>query len=279
MSEVVAVRSSSISGDPSFKFGIASRLLWSYPLHEVITIAKSLHYNAVEVWAEHYIRDKGKKSRLAFSKSSLIFSLHAFSFDINITSMNRRIRRESRRQMFDSVNYAHEIGARCMVVHPGKLTSSKDSPEEYWEMQIEAISEIALKAKEIGMDVNMEIMEPGKKEIVTTPDMANDILEAISMENFGLTLDFSHAQLTGRPLDFIQKLEKISHIHLSDTKGNRPHCLLREGDLDVIGILKALRKRYDGLIIIEGWNPQDELGMVTKTIDILKGIRKELSKL
>jgi sugar phosphate isomerase/epimerase len=77
------------------KFGIASRLLWSYPLNDVIATAESLHYEGVEVWAEHYVRDRAKKSRLAFGKSSLIFTLHAFSFDVNITSMNGRIRRES----------------------------------------------------------------------------------------------------------------------------------------------------------------------------------------
>jgi sugar phosphate isomerase/epimerase len=258
------------------KFGIASQLLWSYSLQDVIAIAESLHFDGVEIWAEHYLRDKGKKTRITISQSSLIVTLHAFSYDINITSMNKKIRRESLRQMFDSVNYAQEIGAQCMVVHPGKVSSSKDPPEEYWAMQIEALSEIALKANVIGMDVAMEIMESGEKEIVATPEMANDILDAIPMENFGITLDLSHAQLTGRPLEFIQKLKKISHIHLSDTKGNRPHCLLGEGDLDIIGILRALRERYDGLVIIEGWNPQDELGMVEKTAEIVKAIEQEL---
>jgi sugar phosphate isomerase/epimerase len=258
------------------KFGIASRLLWSYPLCDVIAIAERLHYDGVEIWAEHYIRDRGRKSRLAFSKSSLIFALHAFSFDVNITSMNKRIRRESIRQMFDSLHYASEIGARCVVVHPGRTSSAKDSPDEYRAMQVDSLSEIVLKAKELGVDVNMEIMEPRKKEIVTTPEMTNEILQAIPMENFGITLDLSHAQLTGSPLEFIRRLEKISHIHLSDAREGTSHCLLGEGDLDVCGILKELRRRYDGLVIIEGWNRQDELGMVKKTTERVNEIRSEL---
>jgi len=258
------------------KFGIASRLLWSHPLYDVIAIAERLHYDGVEVWAEHYIRDRGKKSRLALSKSSLFVTLHAFSFDVNITSMNRKIRRESMRQMFDSLQYAYEIEARCVVVHPGRTSSTKDPPEEYWPMQIDSLSEIVLKAKEIGTDVNMEIMEPRKKEIVTTPEMANDIVQAISMENFGITLDLSHAQLTGRPLEFIRKVKKISHVHLSDAKEDTPHYLLGHGDLDVFRVLRELRKRYDGLVIIEGWDRQDELGMVKKTMDMVKEIKLKL---
>ena len=258
------------------KFGIASRLLWSYPLYDVIAIAERLHYDGVEVWTEHYVRDRGRKSRLALSESSLFVTFHAFSFDVNITSMNKRIRRESMRQMFDSLDYAYQIGARCMVVHPGRISSTKDLPEEYWTIQIDSLSEIVLKAREIGMDVNMEIMEPRKKEIVTTPEMANEILQAISMENFGITLDLSHAQLTGRPLEFIRKLKKISHIHLSDAKEGTPHYLLGQGDLDIFRILKELRKRYDGLVIIEGWNRQDELGMVKKTMDRVKEIKLKL---
>jgi len=258
------------------KFGIASRLLWSYPLYDVVAIAEGFHCDGVEIWAEHYIRDRGKKSRLVLSKSSLFVTLHAFSFDVNITSMNRRIRRESMKQMFDSLNYAYEIGARYVVVHPGRTSSTKDLPEEYWPMQIDSLSEIVLKAKEIGMDVNMEIMEPRKKEIVTTPEMANDIVQAISMENFGVTLDLSHAQLTGRPLEFIRKVKKISHVHLSDAKGGTPHYLLGQGDLDLFRILRELRKRYGGLVIIEGWDRQDELGMVKKTMDTVKEIKSKL---
>ena len=222
------------------------------------------------------MRDRAKKGSLALGRSSLIFTLHAFSFDVNITSMNRRIRRESMRQIFDSLNYAYEIGARCMVVHSGRTSSSKDLPKDYWAMQIDSLSEIVFKAKKIGVDVNMEIMEPRKKEIVTTPEMANEILQAIPMENFGITLDLAHAQLTGSPLEFIQKLKKISHIHLSDTKEVTPHYLLGEGNLDLFRILGELRKRYDGLVIIEGWNRQDELGMVKKTMKRVKEIKSKL---
>ncbi len=258
------------------KFGIASRLLWSYPLNDVIVIAERLRYEGVEVWAEHYVRDRGKKTRLLFGKSSLAFTLHAFSFDVNITSMNRRIRRESMRQMLDSLSYAREIGAGSVVVHPGRASSTKDSPDEYWEMQIDSLSEIAQRAREIGVNVNMEIMEPRKKEMVTTPEMANNILKAISMENFGITLDLAHAQLTERPLEFIRGVKKISHVHLSDAKEGTPHALLGQGDLDVFEILQDLRERYDGMVIIEGWDRLDELGMVNKTADILKEIKVKL---
>lgn len=180
------------------------------------------------------------------------------------------------RQMFDSLDYVSEIGARCVVVHPGKTSSTKDSPEEYWTMQIDSLSEIVLKAKEIGMDVNMEIMEPRKKEIVTTPEIANEILQTIPMENLGITLDLSHAQLSGGPLEFIRRLKKISHVHLSDAKEDNPHYPLGGGDLEVCGSLKELRKRYDCLVIIEGWDWLDELGMVKKTSEIVNEIRSKL---
>ena len=161
------------------KFGIASRLLWSYPLYDVIDIAEKLDFDAVEVWAEHYLRDKGRKTSLAFKNASLIFTLHAFHQDINITSANRRIRRESLKQMFDSAKYAYEIGARTMVVHPGRTSNSKDPHKPYWELQIEALSQVALKTKELGINVCMEVMEPRKKEIVTTPEAANAVFQAV----------------------------------------------------------------------------------------------------
>jgi len=71
-------------------------------------------------------------------------------------------------------------------------------------------------------------------------------------------------------------LKKISHIHLSDAKVGTPHYLLGQGDLDLFRILRELRKRYEGLVIIEGWDPQDELGMVKKTMDMVKEIELKL---
>lgn len=115
-----------------------------------------------------------------------------------------------------------------------------------------------------------------KQKIVTTPEMANDILKAISMENFGITLDLAHAHLAEKALEFIRKVRKISHVHLSDAKEGPPHPLLGQGDLDFCVILKDLRKRYDGLVIIEGWDRLDELGMVKIPADIAKEIKVKL---
>ncbi len=279
MSEVVPVRSFSIPRGLSLKFGIASQLLWSYPLSEAIHIAELLGYEAIEVWAEHYRRDSCKKLRRSIDHSPLIFTLHAFSYDINITSSNRRIRRESIRQSLQSLTYASEIGSGCVVLHPGRLSSPKHLPDEYWEIQIDSLTEIVNKAEEFRMDVYMEIMDPQKKEIVITPETANAIYRAISKNNFGITFDAAHAQLTGDPVAYIKKLDNISHVHLSDSTTGNTHCLLGRGNLNVMRVLTELKKRYKGLVVVEGWDPRDELGMVTKTMDILRGIRKKLFKL
>jgi len=262
---------------PSLKFGIASQLLWSYPLPEAIQIAERLGYDAVEIWAEQYSRDKGKKLRFSIDQSPMIFTLHAFSYDINITSSNRRIRRESIRQSLQSLAYASEAGAKCVVLHPGRASASKDLPAEYCKIQIDSLTTIVNKAEQFRINVYMEIMGPEKKEIVTTPETANEIYRAISRSNFGITLDVAHAQLAGDPIAYIKNLDNISHVHLSDSMPGNAHCLLGQGNLKVMQVLKELKNRYNGLVIIEGRDRTDELGMVTKTIDILKKIRKELS--
>ena len=252
------------------KAAISSLLFKSHSLEEVIDLARDSGVSWLEVWTEHFWRDDPGDLLRKLKRSGLDLSVHGPIGDLNITSSNLGIREESARQVLKGIEEAAEMGARVITVHPGYLTGRQDTPEEIWDVQVAAFKRFAERGKELGLVVAMETMEKRNKEVVIHPDIANRIVDAVNMDNFGVTFDVSHAHTVMDVVEFIRALDKISHIHISDTKSGKVHVQMGEGEIDFGSVLHALKEKYDGALVIEGWNPKDEFGMVQKSTSFLK---------
>jgi len=248
---------------------ISSLLFKSRPLGHVVDLARDVGISWLEVWTEHFWRDDDGRLLKKLRSSGLDISVHGPIGDINITSSNGGIRQESVRQVLQGVEEAAGMGARVITVHPGYLTGRQDGPDSIWDLQIEGLSRIAKRGKELGILVAMETMEKRNKEVVIHPELANQIIDAVNMDNFGVTFDVSHAHTVMDVVEFIRALRKIVHIHISDTKSGKVHVLMGEGEIAFGPVLQALRRKYDGALVIEGWNPKDEMGMVQKSTAFL----------
>src|SRR3990170_1697740 len=233
---------------------ISSLLFKSHPLGGVVDLARDIGVLWLEVWTEHFRRDDDGRLLEKLRKSGLGLSVHGPIGDINITSSNRGIREESLRQVLHGVEEAAKMGARVITVHPGYLTGRQDGPESIRDLQVEGLTRIARRGKEVGIH----------------PEIANEILAAVNMENFGVTFDVSHAHTVMDVVQFIRALRKINHIHISDTKSGKVHVLMGEGEIAFGPVLQALKQKYDGALVIEGWNPKDEMGMVQKSTAFLR---------
>lgn len=255
---------------------ISSLLFKSHPLGHVINLAREIGITWLEVWTEHFWRDDDGRLLEKLRNSRLDLSVHGPIGDINITSSNSGIRAESVKQVLQAVEDAAKMGARVITVHPGYLTGRQDGEESIWDMQVEALARIAKGGKEVGILVAMETMEKRNKEVVIHPEIANRIIDAVNMNNFGVTFDISHAHTVMDVAAFIRSLRKIVHIHISDTKAGKVHVLMGEGEIAFGPVLHALKEKYDGALVIEGWNPKDEMGMVQKSTAFL---RAQLSRL
>ncbi len=236
----------------------------------MIDLAREVGITWLEVWTEHFWRDDDGWLLQILSKSGLDLSVHGPIGDINITSSNSGIRAESVKQVLQAVEDAAKMGARVITVHPGYLTGRQDGEESIWDMQVEALARIAKRGKEAGILVAMETMEKRNKEVVIRPEIANRIIDAVNMDNFGVTFDISHAHTVMDVVAFIRSLRKIVHIHISDTKAGKVHVLMGEGEIAFGPALHALKEKYDGALVIEGWNPKDEMGMVQKSATFLR---------
>lgn len=248
---------------------ISSLLFKSQPLGHVIDLARDQGISWLEVWTEHLWRDDHGDLLKRLSQSGLSLSVHGPIGDLNITSSNRGIREESIRQVVQGIEEAAAMGAKVITIHPGFLTGRQDAPDDIWDMQISAFKRFASRGKELGLVIAMETMEKRNKEVVIYPEIANQIVEAVNMDNFGVTFDVSHAHTVMDVVEFIRALKKISHIHISDTKDGKVHALMGRGEIAFETVLQALREKYDGALVIEGWNPKDEMGMVRQSTAFL----------
>jgi sugar phosphate isomerase/epimerase len=255
---------------------ISSLLFKSHSLGDVIDLARDQGVFWLEVWTEHLWRDDKGDLLQRLRQSGLSLSVHGPIGDLNITSSNQGIREESIRQVLQSIEEAAEMGAKVITIHPGFLTGRQDTPQDIWDMQISAFMRFAARGRQLGPLIAMETMEKRNKEVVIHPEIANQIIDAVNMENFGVTFDVSHAHTVMDVVDFIRALRKISHIHISDTKDGKVHVLMGQGEIVFGPVLQALKEKYDGALVIEGWNPKDELGMVQKSTAFLNA---QLAKL
>ncbi|HEY2922389.1 MAG TPA: sugar phosphate isomerase/epimerase family protein [Candidatus Binatia bacterium] len=255
---------------------ISSLLFKSHSLGDVIDLARDQGVSWLEVWTEHLWRDDKGDLLKRLRQSGLSLSVHGPIGDLNITSSNQGIREESIRQVLQGIEEAAEMGAKVITVHPGFLTGRQDTAEDIWDTQISACTRFATRGKELGLIVAMETMEKRNKEVVIYPEIANQIIDAVNMDNFGVTFDVSHAHTVMDVVEFIRALRKISHIHISDTKDGKVHVLMGQGEINFGPVLQALKEKYDGALVIEGWNPKDELGMVQQSTAFLNA---QLAKL
>jgi sugar phosphate isomerase/epimerase len=256
---------------------ISSLLFKSHSLGEVIDLARDQGVSWLEVWTEHLWRDDKGDLLKRLRQSGLNLSVHGPIGDLNITSSNPGIREESIRQVIQGIDEAAAMEAKVITIHPGFLTGRQDMPEDIWDMQISAFIRFASRGKELGLTIAMETMEKRAKEVVIEPKIANRITDAVNMDNFGLTFDISHAHTVMDVVEFIRALRRIKHIHISDTKNGKVHVLMGQGEIAFEPVLQTLREKYDGALVIEGWNPKDELGMVQKSTAFLNAQLQKLN--
>jgi len=240
------------------RFGSSTLLLQERSVCEALEGIARCGFQAAEVWIEHLWRTGESPEKVArWARAlELELSLHGASYDVNISSTNPGIRRESLCQAKESIVTAARLGAEVVVLHPGRLSSSRGSIEECWKRLQEAVVLMDEWADREGVKVGLEAMENRPREVYVSPADVHRLL-SVGWTNIGLTLDIAHAYTLMDPVDYVAQLDSrwIIHVHLSDSTEEIVHVPLGHGQLDINAILRALSERYDGLVILEGYVP------------------------
>ncbi len=234
---------------------LSGPLLWAHTFEEILSAAHELGYDGVELWAYQLLRDEADPAAVAARARALglTVTMHALSWDLNPTSRLPGVARASQDALTQSVELAAAVGAHLLVIHPGHTSAPHDDSAPYWPALITSVQQIADQAASCGLQVGVEHMEAREIEYLITPDDANRLVREVDRPNVGTVLDIAHIPWGEDETRFLQRLERVVHVHLSDADETRLHLPLGQGRRDLVPILCALAP-YHGSVALEGFS-------------------------
>jgi sugar phosphate isomerase/epimerase len=174
--------------------------------------------------------------------------VHSAVYDINLASLNPLVRKASIRQTVESIRFAAKIGAKIVIIHPGRLP--KDYPPMYLKNSrinlLTSLNVMARMAGRIGVMLAIENSPRGKAHrLVATPQEHLHILRRLGSPHLGALLDLGHAHTWGLDLrDYIRSLAGyILLFHVHDNRGGTDeHLALGRGNIDLSGAAEEIQR-------------------------------------
>lgn len=251
---------------------LSSTLLWRGSLEEIFDNVFRFGSDGIELWSQQFFYRKFDIGE--FEKLAALYPLkncvHSQSWDLNISSVNDGIRKQSVAEVKKSVELAYQLGLDEVTVHPGHRTIS-GTEVSYGAYLHESLREILEYAQKRKIDVSLEIMEKIPREFVTTMDAMKAVCGDM-FDQFVYTLDVAHCDGEEEILSTLQNYRpRISKIHISNRKGSRFHTPLDEGDYDMEKLLPELA-RYNLPMVIEGLDSSRDFSAAKQNIQFVQHI-------
>ena len=238
---------------------MSSTLCWSHHPSEAIRIAQENDFSGIEFWAEHIWRYDADPFNLSHEAkaASLELTVHASSWDLNITAFNKGMRAQSVVEIKKSIDLASDLDAKYMTFHPGMLTIPGKMLEAHFGMLLESVAELMDYAERKNVVLSMELMEEKEKEFITTPTAMNRFISTLGRD-LKTTFDIAHVPLYENPCRYYEQLSAINSIHLSDSTATTYHVPLGEGCIDFRCILPIIREAQLP-VVLEGMDDSKDL--------------------
>ncbi|MGN0177028.1 MAG: sugar phosphate isomerase/epimerase family protein [Methanobrevibacter sp.] len=218
------------------KVGFTTLALFMEDNNKIIKTAKQHGFEIIEILGEDpfFIKDHGE-----FKDCGIDIRIHAATVDINIASLNKGIRAESVKQMIQCGQYAENINANTITIHPGVIGRNEPRLRKHaLELAAESVGKII---DNTNVEVSVENMPVRGKFLANKVEEIEMIQEATGCS---LTIDTGHGNTCGN-LEEMLSLKNISYCHLNDNDGVKDqHITLGEGTLDL-----NLLKKVDTAII------------------------------
>jgi sugar phosphate isomerase/epimerase len=253
------------------KIGVSSGLVRTFPFEKAVEIIAQTGYREIEIWMEHMELCKlSDREFINYMKRfNMGYRFHSNVCDTNLTSKNIGIRTESNKQVRNEIKRVAELGGKILTVHPGRMSSSKDIAEEFWDIQYEAFDLIAKYAQEFDVLVGVENMEMRAKEFVLTGTHINKLFASLRYPSVGLTFDIAHCMSVEEPLTFLNELNvPIVNVHMSQYAKGHMHLPMysEKATINMIEIWRKLKTLYNGPMIIEGFIRNNEVENLTRNL-------------
>ncbi len=234
------------------------RIEQHFPSWEIIS--ESLHNMPI-------IQDDIRRAKESYN---IHFSVHAPFADLNIASLNPKMRESSIEQVMEAIKISSRLDIELVTLHPGhKSPLGAYFADKLVEMNKESLIAIDKQAEEYGVILALENLP---RMWVSLCHDAHQIRELIDGTNMKICFDFGHANISDTIDGFMDLKDSFANLHLHDNDASKDyHMVLGEGNIDFKGILKEL-SGYRGNYVIESTNLEDGL----KSKAILEGLLEDI---
>lgn len=217
------------------------------PFEDVLTNIQE-HFDGWEFLCEkEHGWDKREEIRDILSTTDMKIQIHAPFNDINIASMNPRMRGAAVDEIIKCFDMANILDVKMVTVHPGVLSPIGRYCKETEGFAIESLKKVKKAADEYGLTAPLENMPDLWATTCITPEDMREHLDRTGME---FCLDVGHANTADRLDDFLSF--KPVNIHLNDNIGDKDlHLPLGDGEIDFEHVINRLSD-YKGNLVIEG---------------------------
>jgi sugar phosphate isomerase/epimerase len=244
-------------------------------IHDFLQFVYKKDLTAVELVAEPpncFIGDFNQSDRIAIKRLAndlqLELTLHASYADINIAALNPDVHSRCVDIVKKSLEFAADIGATVVTVHPGNHSvGGIYYLEKVKEINFNSIEKLVQYAKELNVKIgyeNLPIMPWELLDVGYQPVAIREFIEKINVDNLGITWDIGHSNTTEYSLEeyFNNFKDYLIHLHLHDNNGYGSgwldtHTTVGKGTTNWELLFKLLNQiNYQNTCVLEVSNKQ-----------------------
>jgi len=185
----------------------------------------------------------------------LEYSAHSPMSDINIGSLNQRMREAALQELIAGLGAAGRMGMDVYTVHPGFMTPlGFVAPDKVKETVRSSLRRLEAVSNELGVRIALENMPRSPFSMATTPAALAELMEDLDI---GICFDIGHAHTSGLVDEFLALKDRFINVHVHDNRGETDeHLPVGKGTVDFPRLLRGL-EGYRGRYVIEARGLED----------------------
>ncbi len=209
-------------------------------------------------WDE--VDDKIAKMRGMLKNYGVGYTVHPTAWDTNLTSENKAIRQASFNEYKKAIEFAHDIEAEHVVIHPGFCFSPVFDKKTAQKRAEEYINELCRVAAPLGVRLAVENVGYNGSSIFTQEEYVR-FLDHID-DTAGYLIDTGHAHLNQWDVaEMIRQVQqRLISLHLHDNSGKGDeHLPVGKGTINWNPIFEELNKIKAPCQLILEYAPNTDL--------------------
>ena len=233
--------------------------LWDLPLQDAVRRIADMGFKYFELMSAPphcWPRDWSAADRTAFRRLYESLGLHLSSvnptyLDLNMASPNPGIREETIRQLRETIQLAHDLGAGIVVAAGGRKHVLIAPDQSYvWNLVKVGLESLLPDCERLGVTFGLE----NGYNVTHTAELMVKMCRDLPQPKLKLVYDVANATMVESPLDGLEMVAKdLALLHLSDTNDKVwGHDRIGTGVIDFAAVTEKVKKiSYVGPTIME----------------------------